>query len=103
MSAAGWAGWTWSSILCQLVGTILRVLGLEAVVAHQRNGDGLKQLPAHGVLELKHLRVVVAALEQRGDAEQHEFASAGQDNHFLDEADVTVSGLLTRSRRRKHL
>ena len=40
-------------------------------LAHQGDGDGLKQLPADGVLELKHFRVVVAALEERGDAEQH--------------------------------
>ena len=41
------------------------------VCTHQRDGDRLEQLPADRVLELKHFRVVVAALEQRGDAEQH--------------------------------
>ena len=71
MSATGKEGWRWSSVLGQLVGAIFGVLRLEAVVAHESDGDGLKELSAHRVLELKHLGVVVAGLEQRGNAKQH--------------------------------
>ena len=83
MSATEGAGWTWRSVLSQLVCAVFGVLGLEAVVAHQRNGNRFKQLPADRVLELKHLGVVVAAFEERGDAEQHRVLHRQEgDNHL---------------------
>ena len=67
----------------------------EALVAHQGDLDRLEDSVAEVIYELHHLGVVVAAIEDGRDAQQHGLLH-GQQRHddLADEPRITISSLL---------
>ena len=49
---------------------IFWMVGLHAVVAHERDRDRLKEGVANGVLKLEHLAVMVARLQKCRNTQQ---------------------------------
>jgi len=60
----------------ELVPALLRMVRLEAVVAHKRNFDRLKDVVPIVICHLHHFRVVVARVEDGADTEQHRLLHA---------------------------
>ena len=77
--------------LGQLVRALLGVLRAKTVVAHQRDRDALEDLLPRLVAKLDQLGVVVAAVEQRADAQKHRRLHAQKrHDHLIDQALVAV-------------
>ena len=75
----------------ELVAALLWMVGEQAVIAHEGDLDGLKDRVAEVVDKLHHLGVVVTAIENGRDAQQHGLLHRQQRHYTVNKSSSTLA------------